>query len=80
MMNNWDYGDGFGWSGMFFGGFFMIVFWVLIIWACVVFIQWLSKQGTESKKISALDILEERYARGEIAKEEFEEKKKVLKK
>lgn len=81
MMYNWGCGFGGGWSGVFFGWFFMIVFWALIIWAIVAFVHWATKQsGMESKQSSALTILEERYARGEISKEEFEEKKITIKK
>jgi putative membrane protein len=56
----------------------MIVFWVLIIVAVVLGIRWLVGQGKESRADSALDILRQRYARGEINKEEFESRKKDL--
>ena len=56
----------------------MILFWGLIIWGVVSFVQWISKQGTEEKKNPAMTILEERYAKGEISKEEFDSKKKDL--
>ncbi len=56
---------------------FMLVFWVLVIIGIVVLIRWAwtSMDGAAQKGESAetaLDILEKRYARGEIDKEEFE--------
>ncbi|MBI3989131.1 MAG: SHOCT domain-containing protein [candidate division NC10 bacterium] len=70
-----------GWGGWGFGGLFMTVFWILLIVGLVLLIKWLWEQsgGKPSQgNESALDILKKRYARGEINKEEFEEKKKDL--
>jgi len=73
------YGNIFSWG--FGGGFVMILFWV----AVVVLIVWVVKEigGKNSQdqtrySKSALDILEERYAKGEIDKEEYETKKRDL--
>ena len=56
----------------------MLVFWGLIIVGLVLGIRWLVGQGRESRSDTAMDILRQRYARGEIDKEEFEARKRDL--
>ncbi len=69
-----------GFSWWWFMPIFMILFWGLVIWAVVALIRGLSgSRGSDSSKAdSALDVLKKRYARGEINKEEYDEKKKDL--
>ena len=56
----------------------MLVFWGVVIVGIVLGIRWLVTQGKETRSDSALEILRQRYARGEINKEEFEAKKRDL--
>lgn len=56
----------------------MLVFWGFVIGGIVLAIRWLAGQGERSRSDRALDILRERYARGEINKDEFEAKQRDL--
>jgi putative membrane protein len=56
----------------------ILVFWGLIIVGLVLGLRWLVSQSRESRSDTALDILRQRYARGELDKEEFEAKKRDL--
>jgi putative membrane protein len=57
---------------------FMLVFWGLVVAGIVVAIRWLVQQGKGSRSDAALEILRERYARGEIDREEFLARKRDL--
>lgn len=64
-----------------YGGVFMLLFSVLLIAGLVLLIRWLVQQGkpsTSHQADSPIDILKKRYARGEIDRNEFENKRKVL--
>jgi putative membrane protein len=73
----WDMPLGMGWW-MAFGGIWMVVFWggliALIAWG----IKKLTERGSSTPKHDPLEIAKERYAKGEISKEEFEQIKKDL--
>jgi putative membrane protein len=67
------------WGAWGFGMMFvMMLFWILVIIGVVLGIRWLIGQGKASGTDSALEILRQRYARGEINKEEFEARKRDL--
>lgn len=73
-----------------FGFVINVIFWILFVVLIVILIRWIIvglgggrhmsswRNGQEGRENSAMDILKERYAKGEIKKEEFEEKKKDL--
>src|SRR3990167_816482 len=70
---------GYGFSGFApFGMIFMILWWVLIIAGIVALVKWISRNSGTAEGNSALEILKERYAKGEIDKKEFDERKKDL--
>lgn len=66
------------WHG--YGGGMMWIFWILIIVALVWFVAFATRRGgfTSERKKTALEILQERYARGEIDRDEFQQKQKDL--
>jgi len=77
MMWGWGY-------GMIFGPLFMILWLAVVVAVAVLLVRWLGGPwpGTVPPPAPAgrtpLDILKERFARGEIDKEEFEERRRVL--
>lgn len=73
-----DHMENFGW-GMGFGWVFMLLFWGLIILGIAALVKWLwSSNGGGAEPKTALDMLQERYARGEIDREEYERIKRDL--
>ena len=77
----WMHGFGFGWGGMIFGGLLTLLFWGVIIALIVFAVRALSRPGSRQVTPAAgspgqvtdqaLEILRQRYARGEISKDEF---------
>lgn len=79
MMHGW-YGGGMGWIGMIFGGLFSLALLVGLILFIIWAIRRMSKgsgpapaapaaQGQNAAK----EILQARYARGEITREQYQE-------
>lgn len=71
----WEHMGSYGWSGMGFG---MLLFWGLLIAVVLVLARNAWGGSGQNQEKSALDLLKERYARGEIGREEFEQKKHDL--
>ena len=72
---HWGFG---GWWFMFI---VMIALCGLIIWGIIALVRATthrSNTGSDIRNPDAMEILKIRYARGEITREEFEERKKVI--
>jgi len=81
-MEPWSY---MPWYGMIFGPIMMIAVLAAIVAVIVLVIRWVGggapgqpPQGYGQPRKSALDILKDRFAKGEIDKAEFEERRRVL--
>lgn len=80
MMHDWFWGGGtMGAGGMFLGPLFMIV-WLAILVAVIVFVlRWLGAlPGGNGHVLTARDILDQRFARGEIDHDEYEKRRKAM--
>ena len=75
MMGDW------GWGGMIFGPVLGLLYIAVIAVVIVMVVRWLGGEGgarAAPRSRVAIQILEERFARGEIDKDEFEERKRLL--
>lgn len=80
---DWHNGWGWGWGHMVFGSIMMLVVWGGLILLIVLAVRWVGsgtirRSDDEAPRNRALDVLEERFARGEIDKDEFEERRRLL--
>jgi putative membrane protein len=79
-MMRWFYGNGWGnpWGGLLMG-LPMIVIWVAIIIGIIYFIKSVSRNGGGfNRSKTPLEILKERYAKGEINDDDYERMKNKL--
>jgi len=78
----WYWGSGMGWGGILIGGIISLA----VLVGIVLLIVWAVRKGTESHGTgpgmtgqgTPLDIAKERYAKGEITREQFEQIKRDL--
>jgi len=68
------------WGNHHFMGGYMWLFWIIVLIVVVLLIKWIidSTSQKNKNKETPLEILKKRYAKGEIDKEEFEQKKKDI--
>jgi len=74
----WCLGEGFGGWGWFVG-IGMIIFWVIFITLAVWLTLTLIKNNRGDNTLKALNIAKERYAKGELSKDEYDQYRKNLK-
>jgi putative membrane protein len=75
-MHDW----GWGWGGMILGPLFMLAVLALFVALIVALVRWLSgDRGPSAGSVrTARDVLDERYARGEIEREEYLKRRQDL--
>lgn len=78
----WRMHDGWGhmmgWGGSMLGGIGMLVFWGVVVAVLVLIALNFTGASRLPSGSTALEILKQRYAKGEINKEEYEQRKKTL--
>jgi putative membrane protein len=75
----WNYGHGWGLGGGGMG--FGFVFWLVIVAAIIALVVWFSRSrplGIGERRSNGLEVLEQRYAQGEISREEYLQKKRNI--
>lgn len=77
-MMGW-YHDGVGWAGWVVMVFGMVAFWGLVVWAVIAIFRSTQTSSTgDVARREPLDILDERFARGEIDESEYRARADVL--
>jgi putative membrane protein len=82
----WGYGPDWGmmggWGGWWMGPFFMTIVWVVVLALAIAAAVWFVRSTTHANlhqprlaRSRGLEVLEERYARGEINRDEYLQKK-----
>lgn len=76
-MMGWS--EGYGWMG--FGWIFMLIFWGAVVFGVVALIRWVIMRSSGSQdgpRRTPQEILQERYVRGEITREQYEQMRKDI--
>jgi putative membrane protein len=74
---------GDGWGGWLFGPIAFLLFIIAVVALVIAVARWFGRSGTaagdpQPAQKTAIDILKERFARGEIDVEEYREKRRLL--
>ncbi len=73
------HGGWYGGYGMMLGPLMMILFIAIATVVVVLIVRWLGPSRSHTAAVSsALDVLEQRFARGEVDAEEFQERRRIL--
>ena len=79
MMMGYGFSGPFGWLGMGLGIIVHLAFTALVIMAAVWLFKALFRSGSQNEpRTDALEILKQRYAKGEITTDEYRHMKKEL--
>ena len=70
------HGDGY----MFFGDGFMWIFWIVLVVVIALLLKQIAGSTNKSKEQDALEVLKQRYAKGEVDEAEYQKKKSMLEK
>ncbi|MEG6565418.1 SHOCT domain-containing protein [Thermoanaerobacterium saccharolyticum] len=73
LTNGWGYG-----GGIVFGLIWMIIQVAIVVGAIYFIVSLFQNKKGSNRSSNALEILKERYARGEISEEEYKERKRNL--
>lgn len=79
----WSWGpNGWSWEGWLLMGLAMLVFWSVVAWGIVSLVRYTASPRPEPRDGDVhrgpQQILDERFARGEIDEDEYLERRKVL--
>ncbi|MBT4889431.1 MAG: hypothetical protein HON65_07760 [Rhodospirillales bacterium] len=76
------HGEDMGWGHMLFGSLMMILLFGGLLFVIAFAVRWINGNSAIKTNLTnertAMDILNERFARGEIEKEDYEERKRIL--
>ncbi len=86
MMHDWWSWSPGGWGGMWIGPLFMLLVLVAVIAVGVALVRWMARADTgagsaassASRSTSAREILDRRFASGEIDADEYEARRRAL--
>lgn len=74
-----------GWGGMLFGGVLMLLLWIIPILLIIALLKYLfvppagkARRESEPAQKTSLDILKDAYARGDIPRDEYLQKRDDL--